>query len=100
MLKMGSIYLEGEAFGLQVLCQQVQHAHHLREDEDPVARLLEAHQQLVQQNQLTTALDQRLPTGEREKYYAKSKHSTQIIDSFRPRKKYCLFPVTVRKKLQ
>ena len=45
---------------LEVLCDDVEHADHLREDEHAVTRLFESHQQLVQQDQLPTALHQAL----------------------------------------
>ncbi len=52
--------LEGKVAQLQVLADQVEHAHHLREDEHAVARFAQAHQQLVQQHQLSRAANQLL----------------------------------------
>ena len=49
---------------LQVLRDDVQHANHLREDEYTMPRFLQPHQELVQQDQLPTALHQAL----REQY--------------------------------
>ena len=43
------IYLKEEMTLLEILCQDVQHTHHLREDKDPVASLFQSAQQLVQQ---------------------------------------------------
>ena len=42
------VYLVWEVSQLQILCQDVQHAHHLREDEYSVARVTQPRQQLVQ----------------------------------------------------
>lgn len=48
-------YLEWVAFPGEVLSQNIQHPHHLREDQDSVASLSEPGQQLVQQHQLPAA---------------------------------------------
>ena len=53
-----AVYLEGEVSVLEVLGKDVQHADHLWEDEDAVSSLLQPHQQLVQQDQFATRLDQ------------------------------------------
>lgn len=53
-------YLEVEVPEAHVLGQHIQHAYHLREDEHAVTGLVESHQQLVQQVQLTTATNQSL----------------------------------------
>lgn len=45
---------------LEILCQDVQHPDHLREDENSMPCLLQSHQQLIEQNQLSTALHQKL----------------------------------------
>ena len=53
-------YLEEELPAPQVISQDIEHPHHLREDEDSVSSLLQTHQQFVQKNQLSTATDQLL----------------------------------------
>ena len=52
--------LEGKASELHVLSKNIQHSDHLGEDQDTMASLSQANQQLVQQEQLTTASYQRL----------------------------------------
>ena len=52
--------LEGKASELHVLSKNIQHSDHLGEDQDTMAGLSQANQQLVQQEQLTTASYQRL----------------------------------------
>lgn len=59
-------HLVGVVFELHVLCQNVQHAHHLREDEDSMATSMKPSQQFVQQEQLPTASDEMLKERRRE----------------------------------
>lgn len=59
-------YLEEELPTPQVFRQDIQHPYHLGEDENPVASLLQADQQLVQQNQLPAAAHQLLRGQERK----------------------------------
>ena len=56
----GPTDLVGEVPQLHVLCKDVQHPHHLREDENPVPPLFETNKQLVRQIELATATDQSL----------------------------------------
>jgi len=52
----GSGDLEWEVSELEVLGKYIEHADHLREDEHAMSTFTQSQQQLVQQNQLTTAL--------------------------------------------
>lgn len=45
-----SPHLKRVVLDSQVLCQDVQHPHHLREDQDSVTPLTQPGQQLVQEN--------------------------------------------------
>jgi len=54
--------LEWKVSVLQVLGKDVQHANHLREDENTMTAVTQPQQQLVQQYQLATALHQQLHT--------------------------------------
>ena len=56
----GRANLEGEVSELHVLCENVEHAHHLGEDEYAMAGLPQPHQELVQQVQLPTATNEGL----------------------------------------
>lgn len=53
-------YLKEELSAPEVFSQDIQHPHHLREDEHSVASLLQTHQKFVQQNQFPTAANQLL----------------------------------------
>ena len=61
--------LEGKVSELEVFPQDVQHANHLRKNEDSVLRLPEPHQELVQQQQLSTAFPQLLQTSEIDRMF-------------------------------
>ena len=50
--------LEEEVLALEVVAQDVEHAHHLRKDQHSVAGLVQAHQELVQQAQLAAVANQ------------------------------------------
>lgn len=52
--------LEVEVPEAHVVSQDVQHAHHLGEDEDAMSSLVETHQKLVQQVELATPTNQSL----------------------------------------
>ena len=41
------VYLVMEMAHFEVLCQDVQHAHHLGEDQDPVSSLFQTYKKLV-----------------------------------------------------
>ena len=52
--------LESKASKFHILLQNIQHANHLREDEDSMSSLLQSDKELIQQEQLSTPSDQGL----------------------------------------
>ena len=70
------LYLEMEVPEAHVVCQDVQHAHHLGENEDAMSGLVETHQQLVQQVQLATSTNQSLWRARDMSYTPNGAHHT------------------------